>query len=220
MSTCNTSFGIARLRAVLLGANGVPEPGADSVAVSDGTIQAAVGITTSTGDSFEQKNGVGALCAAIKRRDKITGATVGLELCHLEAEMIALMTGARVLTNIDGDAVGLDLPNEDAADGNGVAVEMWSEAWNGSERALDADGNLLVYRWGLPRQYFTPGNFTLENGILRFPLSGTGNSNANFFDGPGNDWPDPPILGALAMFEEPESNMPAATCGLTALAAS
>lgn len=220
MSQRYASFGAVRTRVVDLAPTGAPLVGPDSVIVSDALVQVSVGITVSTGDRFEQKNGVGAICVTIEEQDKITGATVGFEFCHLDAELIGKTTDARVL--FDGDEpVGIDLPNQSAPDHDGVSVEVWTQAWDGDERAIYAPtGGLAVFRFVFPRQRFVPGNHTLERGVLRFPVSGKGTSNAQFGDGPGNDIPDAPLTGPYAWFLEDEAGMPAATDGTVALAGS
>lgn len=216
MSTCASSINVCRMRVAKLDATGVPLPGSDNLYVSDALIKADVGLTISAGNRIEQRNGCGAICLTYEERDRVVGSTLGLELCQLDAELIGMLTGARVLMR-DGEAVGLDVT--DPADDHGVSVEMWTMAWDDEEQ-LVVGGKLAYYRMGFPRLRSVLGNHTLEQAVLRVPVTGKGNANANFYDGPANDWPDAPILGPYAVFLDDEDGMPDAACGYQTLLAS
>lgn len=79
-------------------------------------------------------------------------------------------------------AVGVD------ANPNGVAVEVWSHAVSQSRRA----GVNPYFRWVLPScQFRVSGDRAIENGLMANVFSGFGVGNAQFGDGPANDWPFP-----------------------------
>lgn len=69
---------------------------------------------------------------------------------------------------------------------NGVGVEVWSRAIVGGKMAAVNP----YWRWVFPyTQMRMDGDRTLENGMMANTFNGWGLGNANFGDGPQNDWP-------------------------------
>lgn len=215
---CYSPLLACRLRVALLDSTGAPVAGAGNVAVSDSLIRLGYSLVRSEGVNFEQKNGCGNICVKYQGNDKITGVNLTMELCHLDLELIALMTQASLVNDGARTNVGTALPGVDDELTRRVSVEVWSYAWDSDEQATEG-GNLLHIRTIFPSTSWTEGDRTYEEGITRIPLVGRGRSNANFGDGPGNDLPWGAYTSPKGEFLD-DGALPTATCGTSTLAAS
>lgn len=212
---CYSSIQACMLRVARLTSGGVPDPGATNGYISDALIQIGSTIEVEAGDEFTQKNGCGALCVSFKDVDRIKRATLALELCTLDAELIELLTGASLIT-VGGESVGFSIPKSDTTPGS-VTVEAWSKAWDGSQQASDGV-NALYWHWVWPSVKWQIGNHTLENGILRVPLTGIAIENDNIGNGPWNDFPAAADLTAAeSVFLD--DTLPTAACGYSTVPA-
>lgn len=219
---CYSSLQVCRLRVALLDGNGSPDDGAANGYVTDAIINAKLGVEVEEGDEFTIKNGCGAICAQYKDDDRVKGATIGLELCHLDAYLISLLTGGSRILDLggagSGDTIGYELPGTDGSN-PGVCLELWSKAWNGAALATPAfaGGSTAVYfHFVLPLTKFQLGELTLENGILKVPANGFGRENPRITsNGPFDDWPaDVVSRGGItkAMGWFFDTSMPSASC--------
>lgn len=212
----HASVQACRLRVSRLAAGGAPEVGADNAVVTDALIQIVASPTVSTGDAFEQKNGCGSICVTVTNRDSLTGVDLTMELCELDGELLELMTGASLIT-VGGVTIGVNDPDENT-DPDRVVVEAWTKAWDGTEQATDDAADAMYWHWVWKSTTWVMGQHTLENGILRIPLTGKGIKNSNIGNGPFNDWPaDLSGGGAEAKFLDTE--IPAAVTGYLAVPA-
>lgn len=212
-TVCFKTLQLCAIRLARLEANGVPDPGAGNLYVSDQMISLTVGVEISEGDDFEQKNGCGAICFSFKDRDQITGLNLQLSLCTAEPEITELLIGGDLL--LDGaDTRGFALPAVGTI-GNelGVSLEAWTKNISGS--TLDAD--FPYVRWVFPKTFWTLADKTFENGPIVHNFTGKGEENVNWFDGPANDWSyDSDRLLQYAA----DTSLPTASCGAQSLAVS
>ena len=193
---CYASLQVCALRVAALDANGSPDNGAANGYVSDALIEATVSLELEEGDDFTVKNGCGAICQQFRDCDRLKSLSFELQLCHLDAELISLMTGASLITDLSGggagDAIGLEFPGIDDACPNGVSLELWSKAWDQSSQATPpfAGGGTNVYfHFVFPRTKWTIGELKFENDFMRVPITGIGEENPRITsNGPFDDW--------------------------------
>jgi hypothetical protein len=203
-----TSFGACALRVTVIDAAGTPVTGDDTVFVISGFTAVENSLVLSEGESFEVKDACGNICFSLEDCDKIKGTEGSITLCLLDAELIAATTGAPLLLNLEGDPIGFSLPDSNAGCPDGFALEVWSRAYDGNERATD-DGDALFIRHVWPRLIARLGDTTIDFNPMSIPLStkGTPNSLLAAQNGPAGDWPDG-IVGAYAMFYDTTTVVP------------
>lgn len=214
---CFTPILAVRLRACLLDDTGAPDPGADSVVVTDALISVGYSVVLKAGADLEQDNGAGEVCATYRGDDEIKSVTLKMELCKLDHELITLLTGS-TLVEVSGQTRGFAIPVVGAKLNRKVSIEAWAIAQDGDEQAL-LGGNPLFYRYIWPRTSWTLGDQTLENKIGTIPLNGKGVGNSSFGDGPANDLPWDAYSSAMGIFDD-NGTLPESVCGFQALVAS
>jgi len=191
---CYASLQVCGLRVAALDVDGSPLVGAGNGYSSDALIDVDVALEYEDGDEFTVKNGCGAICQTFRDCDKLLRASVDLDLCVLDSELMALFVpGSRIFTDTGtGDTIGFELPATNAECGDGVALELWTKAWDGNSQALPPflGGATPAYiRWIFPKVTGRMGDFTLENEILRVPVSLTAEANSGMDPaGPFGDW--------------------------------
>ena len=228
MSVCLGSLQVCRIRVAKLSAGGTIDPGPDSGYVSDAIIQADLSVELSEGDDFELKNGCGDIAQQYKDCDKPKRVNIEIEFSQLDSELVGLLTNSPTFYDAGEDVtIGGQLAASTDACPYGVALEMWTKAWNGNQQAnaslIGGSGSdVLFWRWVFPFVRFQVGNMTLQNDILRIPVTGYAQENNDLpVDGPFGDFPTPVsadggITSSMGWFLDDE--MPAAQCGYIAVA--
>ena len=194
---CYGSLQTVALRVAQLDVNGSPDDGAANGYVTDAVIDVTLGADIEEGDEFVLKNGSGAICQTYRGCDRMKRATIEMNLCQLDAELLQLLIGGSVIRDLSGagvgDAIGYEVADVDDACPYGVCLELWTLAWDGSEQATPpfAGGNTIVYwHFVLPRAKFQIGDLTIENDFLTVPVTGFSEANSRVTsNGPFNDWP-------------------------------
>lgn len=213
MATCVNLIKGCALRIAQLEPNGVPAPEADALAI---VTFVSLGFTPlyEEGEEIRQRDACGDIAVAFEEEDALVGMDVTLSIAQLDPELHALIHGGEVIT--DGAATGYAFPEVgEALQPDGVSIEAWA-------RRFDSDGNQddeFVYeRFVFPKtRKWKFQERTINNGHMMHTWQGRAYENANWFDGPGNDWnPDSNrILQHL-----PTNTIPATTCGTASLAGS
>jgi hypothetical protein len=201
----------SRLRVSRLHDDGSLDPGSENQYVSDAIVSIGQTPNVQAGEEFTQRNGGGGICVYVTEQDSIVRYDLTLSLCQLDAELIEILTGGRVLS-VGGTTVGFAVPALDAI-APSVLVEAWGEARDGSAQASE-DGAALYWHHVWTNVQWTLGAFTLERGILTVPLTGKAVENPSMGLGPGGEWPEV-ITEAYAFFLDDE--IPAATDGYQSL---
>jgi hypothetical protein len=202
-----SSLMACRLRAARLDSAGYIIAGADNMVVSDALIQVNWEVEVAEGAELEQRNGCDEVCVTSKNPDTVKRVNLNMTLCHLDIELIEILAGGDIY--LDGaDPIGYQVPGVDESP-DGASLEVWTKRWNNSQQASGRP----YWRWGFPLTKWRWGNVTLENGILAVPLSGVGEANTLFANGPLNDWPGD-LTNPFGFFAD--TAMPAATCGAQA----
>jgi len=183
------------MRVAKLTAIGAPLTGANNGYVTSTPISAKLGIEKEEGEEFTVKNGVGSICATYKDWDRIKRATLSLELCELDLELIGFLCGGSVLRDLAGPGSGnaiawLASDYNDAAPAP-VCIELWTKAYDGDSFATPPflSGAAAYWHFVLPRATFQLDEVTLENGFATIPVSGWSETNAHITaNGPFDDW--------------------------------
>lgn len=193
--------------------NGVPDPGANNLYVSDALVLVTFTPEIVAGEEIEQKNGCGAVCVNFKDDDRIKRWNVVLQLCTPDPFLHELLVGGTVLE--DGEARGYAFPAlNTVGNPNGISLEFWSKRVT-SDGSLDPD---KPYAWWVaPRVKLQPGERSFQNAALGNPFTGFAVENENWFDGPLNDWP---VASDRALQWLPTEAPPVASCGYQSLQAS
>jgi hypothetical protein len=195
-ANCVGSLQVCRIRVAKLTPGGLPDAGSDTGYVSDAIIQAGISVELETGDDFVLKNGCGNLCQTFKDADRVKRVNVDMEFCQLDSELVGLLVGADTFyDSMENVTIGASLPSSTAVAPDGVALELWTKAWDSNQQAnaalIGGDSNdVLYFRWFFPYVRFQLGSMTLQNDILRIPVSGYGQENSDMpVDGPFEDFP-------------------------------
>lgn len=184
------------LRVTRLSADGSPVSGsADGcdMYLSSGFISFTFTPSYAEADEISITNAAGEVCVYFKAPDTLQYVEFGLELCDPDPILTQMLIGGDVLTSAtacepDGMAVadtavvGYAAPAlGTSAQGNGVAVEIWTQAVIGGKSA-----NVCPYWHYLfpSAQFSLDGDRVIENGNLATVFAGRGTGNAGFGAGP------------------------------------
>lgn len=189
-STCVTSLDLCAIRVAQLNTGGAPVAGASNGYVSNAPVKLQVKVTTEKGDDLTKKNGCGIIAATYQSPAQMKGLELSLDLCQLDAELIALMTGSTVISS-GGNAVGFQLP-EVGSSPSPICFEAWTKAWSSDSQLVApvTDPEATWLHWVFPMTRWVQGDFTLEHDLLIVPLSGVCSENVSITsNGPFDDWP-------------------------------
>lgn len=221
-ANCVGSLQVCRLRVAQLTAGGLPDAGVDTGYTSDAIIQANISVELESGDDFVLKNGCGNLCQTFKDADRVKRVNIDMELCQLDSELVGLLVGADTFVDMSNNTLGAALPSSTDTPSNGVALELWTKAWDSNQQANasligGSSNDVLYFRWFFPFVRFQLGAMTLQNDILRIPVAGYGQENDDMpSEGPFQDFPTAVdtaggITTAGGWFLD--DTLPAAQCG-------
>jgi len=173
------------MRLTRLNQNGSPMVGEDNSYETDALVQMQFGLEYEEGEEIIQRNGAGRICLTYKAPDSLKRATIsGLQFCTPDPNVLEFLIGGEVIEDEDGNQIGYRAPEVGSEPTpSGVSLEMWTqEIINGSFAGY--------YRWVFPRVYLRPsGDWTAGASDALVPeFEGFGTQNANWGDGPVNDW--------------------------------
>lgn len=195
-ANCVGSLQVCRIRVASLTPGGLPDEGSDTGYVSDAIIQANLSVELESGDDFVLKNGCGNLCQTFKDSDRVKRVNIDMEFCQLDSELVGLLVNADTFYDAGEDVtIGAVIPSSTDGPGNGVALELWTKAWDSNQQANasligGSSSDVLYFRWFFPYVRFQLGNMTLQNDILRIPVAGYAQENDDMpADGPYQDFP-------------------------------
>lgn len=222
-ANCVGSLQVCRIRVAQLTSGGLPDAGLDTGYISDAIVQANLTVELEAGDDFVLKNGCGALCQTFKDADRLKRINIDMEFCQLDSELVGLLVGADTFyDNVEEVTIGAALPSSTDTPPNGVAMELWTKAWDSNQQANasligGSSTDVLYFRWFFPSVRFQMGALTLQNDILRIPVTGYAQENSEMpADGPYQDFPTPVVSAggittAGGWFLD--DTLPAAQCG-------
>lgn len=200
---CFSSLDICAIRVAQLTAAGAPNSGATNGIVSNGMVKLQVALNIDKGAEFVQKTGCGDIAISFKEPDRLKNTALTLELAILDLLLLQAIAGVSLFTHASSSpsgtqnsAVGFQLPPVTATGGtvtiNYASLEAWTRTVSGTRQQLPAiyTTGSGWWHWVFPQTYWTMGQFSLINGLVTFPIEGTGIENpAITTDGPFNDWP-------------------------------
>jgi hypothetical protein len=159
------------------------------------------------GDDFEQKNGCGSVCMTFKAPDTIKRLNMDMQLCTPDPELIAMLTGGTVFTR-SGQSVGYQPTRVGVAQAYSVSVEAWC-------RNIVSGRQDGWWRFVFPSTKWQVAARTLQNQPVDNLLTGQGEENPGWYDGPAHDWftiADQPIESVYGYARD--ATMPDAACGV------
>lgn len=215
-STCTTPLKVCALRAIRLAAEGTIEPGATSLYTKK-PILLAYTPNTPERERLEQINGCGDQCLLYLGPPRaVDSVSLRMDLCDLDAEWVEMLAGGSIIT--DGyDTIGYLAPTDATIGDNGVALEAWSYAWSGRQRA-EIGGNVAFYRHVFVKTTWQVGEITMSNGVNVIPMTGSGEVNSDFATGLAAD-PFPADVGESVYGWALVDSIPDVECGYQTVAA-
>lgn len=173
------------MRFTKLAANGAPLLGADNAYQTDALVQMQFGLEYEEGEEIIQRNGAGRICLTYKAPDSLKRATIsGVQFCTPDPNVLEFLIGGEVIEDGSGNQIGYRAPEVGSEPTpNGVSLELWT-------RAIIEGAYTGYFRWVFPRVYLRPsGDWTASGSDALVPeFEGFGTQNANWGDGPTNDW--------------------------------
>src|SRR3990167_5565022 len=153
--TCYSSLQICAMRVAKLDANGDGLAGASNGYVSGTVVEANIGLDIEDGTEILKKDGCGNICINFRGPDIIKRSTIDLKLCTLDSELISLLIGSpRVINGSTTIGGRVGLTTEAAM--NGICLEFWTKAWNGSSQAIPSvlGSSVAYWHWVVPNAKF------------------------------------------------------------------
>jgi hypothetical protein len=148
------------------------------------------------GTVFEPKTACGDIAYTIEDEDKIKRYNLAGEFIFFDVEGMETMFGGSTIVGVTGgdyanDNIGYAAPDYDAADTNGIYLEVISKgAEEGAGDCVSAAGASPQYFGHVfSKVKMTPGERTFENDVARMAFTGKARSNPSLYNGPWNDWP-------------------------------
>jgi hypothetical protein len=168
------------LRVTKLDGCGSVALGPDSVVTTEGFISVGLTANNEEGETISVTNAAGKVCILDEPSPTFTGYSVEVQFCGVDPELFHLMTGQPVVLNAAGtEVVGFGVDSDVDVEGQGFALEMWS---NVPVAACDASGANSYGYFLLPfLKGGTLGDVTVENGAINFSLTGASTKD-------GNEW--------------------------------
>lgn len=206
LAGCFGARNLVAIRASIIETNGTRIcPNIDgSAAMSGGTLSFTASLRIDTGQTDLQRDGDGNTCSTRTADDVITGVDMTLELCILDWEMIETLTGGTLDINA-GVTNGWELRRASATPPH-TEFHAWSRTWDGAGAAPAARAFTHFY---FPNTTWVPGQISLQENALTFPLTGKGSENSSLSIGSFNDIPPEFVGGLYGAWWVAASNLPA-----------
>lgn len=174
------------MQVALLDRNGVPLPGASGIYVTHALTKITAKPLYTDGDAIRDKNGSGSYCINYEEDPNFDGLELEIEVCDPDPYLHVMLAGGALLTDVDPDVPGYAFPAMGQVTGYGVSVEFWNKRIDDDDLAEDYP----YARWVAPKvKRMKIGDKAFEKARLANTFVGKAIENANWFDGPLNDWP-------------------------------
>jgi hypothetical protein len=216
MIDCAGALQVCAMRVAKLNADGSPAVGANMMYIADTLILLTATPEIAAGDDFEQKNGCGAVGLTYKGDDTLKRLNMDMQLVTPNPELISLLTGGSLFT-FGGNNVGHQPRRVGAVQPYSVSVEAWCRAIVSGTQATNKPWFRFVY----PKTRWQEAPRTLQNQPIDNVLTGIGEENPAWYDGPAHDW----FLIAQQEIDSlygvaRDSSIPTTACGLQTTVAS
>lgn len=180
------------VRATSLDSCGAPIIGPKSTCVSDGHISIKLSPQYEDGEETNQKNAAGKLKVVDKAPDQLKYINFELAFMQVNPDIFNQVTGQPIVLDHAGNAVGIRIGETVEAN---VAVETWTDV---PGTACGADGKAYGYALLPWIKGGRLGDFSFENALATFTLSGRTSADSQWGIGPYNV-----VLNAGAAPEDP-----------------
>jgi len=217
--TCTQRLKVCHLRVLRLSSVGALLAGADSRYEYNAPVTFGYTPTAPERERIEQLDGCGDQCALYQGSTKaVDGAELSLELCNQDAELLELLTGGSIVTEGTGtpNTIGYLSPTDATVDPDGVAIELWSIAWSGKQRAVKG-GQPAWYRHTFTKVKFSYDEQAMASDAFGLTaLTGLAETNTGFATGLASD-PWPVNMGSSVFGWFIDDGKPTAACGYQAI---
>lgn len=213
--TCTQRLKVCHLRILRLDDVGAVDTGDEVLYEYGAPVVFGYTPTAPERERIEQLDGCGNQCGLYRGNPKaVDGADLSMTLCEQNAEVQEILVGGSVVTEGTGagDTIGYLSATDATINLNGAAIELWSYAWAGRQRAV-RNGSPAWYR-----HTFTKASFQLDEQSMAadafgvVPLTGVAEVNSGFATGLASD-PWPLDMGESVYGWFIDDSVPTATCG-------
>lgn len=182
---CIPQLQACRIRVADLGATGAPVIGAGHVYVTDAFQKVTLSPQYQDGDEITEKNACGATFIDFLADPSFTRVDISLDLLTPDPYLHKMLVAGSVLLTLGDTSVGWAFPPVGEVTGNGVSIEVWCKRV--SDGALS---QVHPYaHWAMPLvRSMRVGDKEFSSTAQHSLLTGQCNENANWGDGPGNDF--------------------------------
>lgn len=211
--TCANLLQVHHARVVRLDDVGDPLVGVDSLYEHSRPITFGYTETRPDRVRIEQQDGAGETCGLFQGPPRAAETIeLTLDLCKLDAELMELLLGGATIQNGAYGSVGYLAATSSDINVDGVALEVWSIAWNGNTR-LTYLGQPAWYRHVFPKTTWQLGQVTMANDAFStIPLTGVGEINPQWGTGLTTD-PFPTSVASHPYAWVLDDSIPTGECG-------
>lgn len=211
---CIAELYVCATRVCLLAANGAPLAGADSMYVSDALAKATITPVYDAGDEIKAKNACGKTYVDVLGAPTLVRYDLDLDFLTPDPYLLNILLSNGALLTGSGARVGYQFPKIGLVTGDGISIEFFTQ------RMVDGAQSQVhgFSQWALPRvMNMQAGARDLTNAEQHSLVSGQCFENANWGDGPANDFDDD-STGAVQFLSC--DDIPDVQCGPITVAAS
>jgi hypothetical protein len=190
---CLFEKNVCAVRVTRLDAQCAPLAGVNNAVVTSGLLTMTRSSETEDGQEFDFKNGCGQTLAYAKDADKVKRFNLTGELVAMDAELFEILFGGVLIVGsatsfAPGANIGYGSPLG-LVSGNGVSLEVWSQAVFGIGGGCSSDATAPAYvRHVFPRVVMTEGDQVFENDQKHKTFNGQAFANPAWGNGGFNDY--------------------------------
>jgi hypothetical protein len=217
VAECYGSLHVLRARLTRLAADGTPDEGANGSYVTAHPMRIGFNPEIEEGADLVQKNGADCVCLSYKGPDAVKRWNLELDNCRIEPPALEMMVGAEVIPGAgEGEILGVVFPSGvvDCVDAAaGVALEVWTRAWDGDRPASATP----YHRWVFPKTVWQLGDNEAGPEFMTVSMTGFTENNPSLGD-PYGDMPAgfTNTGGGIAVFLD-AGPLPTAACDYSAV---
>lgn len=215
-NSCTRSLKACAVKFTKLASDGSPVVGAHNSYITDDLITLSIKTEYEGDDDFVVRGASGDVCLRYFAFGPLKNISFDLDGCAADPELHSLMVGETPLTA--GAAVGFQWPEIGVGQGCsggsyfGVGLEVWTRNV-GADGSID--GSFPYLRWVFPKTFWRVSDKNVENAPMTHKFNGFGLQNAQWLDGPDNDWP---VTSDRVGQWLPVATAPTPACGYHAVA--
>lgn len=204
---CIAQLQACRVRVCDLDTDGSPLTAGGSLYVSDAFVRITLTPVYKDGQEIQVDNACGSSAIDYKSDDSLTRADIEIDFITPDPDLHAIMIANSVVLNGGGGGKGWQFPPVGVIGGNGISIEWWTK------RIVDgALSQVHPYaQWAAPMcRSLKLGPREFSNTEQHAVITGQCNPNANWGDGPANDFDADSTQIAQWI---PVDELPDVTCG-------